>query len=48
MPTTTLIYDSDCGFCRWLLAKVLAWDRRGTLLIAIAVLIRPGGIRGPC
>jgi predicted DCC family thiol-disulfide oxidoreductase YuxK len=23
-----LIYDSDCGFCRWCLAKVLAWDRR--------------------
>jgi simple sugar transport system ATP-binding protein len=28
MPSTTLIYDSDCGFCRWLLAKVPAWDRR--------------------
>jgi hypothetical protein len=28
MASTTLIYDSDCGFCRWLLAKVLAWDRR--------------------
>ncbi|HMA26298.1 MAG TPA: DCC1-like thiol-disulfide oxidoreductase family protein [Solirubrobacterales bacterium] len=27
----TLIYDSDCGFCRWLLAKLLAWDRRGAL-----------------
>ena len=23
-----LIYDSDCGFCRWCLGKVLAWDRR--------------------
>jgi predicted DCC family thiol-disulfide oxidoreductase YuxK len=29
MPTTTLIHDSDCGFCRWLLATVLAWDRWG-------------------
>jgi predicted DCC family thiol-disulfide oxidoreductase YuxK len=28
MPTLTLIYDSDCGFCRWCLGKVLAWDRR--------------------
>jgi predicted DCC family thiol-disulfide oxidoreductase YuxK len=27
----TLIYDSDCGFCRWCLGKVLAWDRRRTL-----------------
>jgi predicted DCC family thiol-disulfide oxidoreductase YuxK len=27
--TATLLYDSDCGFCRWSLGKVLAWDRRG-------------------
>ena len=26
-----LLYDADCGFCRWAAAKVLAWDRRGTL-----------------
>jgi predicted DCC family thiol-disulfide oxidoreductase YuxK len=26
-----LIYDSDCGFCRWCLGKVLAWDRRRAL-----------------
>jgi predicted DCC family thiol-disulfide oxidoreductase YuxK len=26
---TTLLYDADCGFCRWSLGKVLAWDRRG-------------------
>ena len=31
MPTATLLYDSDCGFCRWSLGKVLAWDRRGEL-----------------
>ena len=23
----TVLYDEDCGFCRWTLAKVLAWDR---------------------
>jgi predicted DCC family thiol-disulfide oxidoreductase YuxK len=28
MPRVTLIYDRDCGFCRWCLGKVLAWDRR--------------------
>jgi predicted DCC family thiol-disulfide oxidoreductase YuxK len=28
MLRTILIYDSDCGFCRWCLGKVLAWDRR--------------------
>jgi predicted DCC family thiol-disulfide oxidoreductase YuxK len=26
-----LLYDDDCGFCRWSLAKLLAWDRRGAL-----------------
>jgi predicted DCC family thiol-disulfide oxidoreductase YuxK len=28
MSEVTLIYDPDCGFCRWCLGKVLAWDRR--------------------
>jgi predicted DCC family thiol-disulfide oxidoreductase YuxK len=27
VPAATLLYDSDCGFCRWSLGKVLAWDR---------------------
>jgi len=22
-----VLYDGDCGFCRWSLAKVLGWDR---------------------
>jgi predicted DCC family thiol-disulfide oxidoreductase YuxK len=26
-----LLYDADCGFCRWSLAQVLAWDRRRRL-----------------
>jgi predicted DCC family thiol-disulfide oxidoreductase YuxK len=26
-----ILYDSDCGFCRWSLGKVLAWDRRRSL-----------------
>ncbi len=25
----TVIYDADCGFCRWSLALLLSWDRRG-------------------
>src|SRR3954447_21150300 len=28
MSGVILIYDRDCGFCRWCLGKVLAWDRR--------------------
>jgi predicted DCC family thiol-disulfide oxidoreductase YuxK len=27
----TLLYDDDCGFCRWCLGKVLAWDRRRSI-----------------
>jgi predicted DCC family thiol-disulfide oxidoreductase YuxK len=31
MAPGTLLYDRDCGFCRWCLGKVLAWDRRRSL-----------------
>jgi len=27
----TLLYDSDCGFCKWGVSGVLAWDRAGRL-----------------
>ena len=27
----TVLYDEDCGFCRWSLDKILAWDRRRRL-----------------
>jgi predicted DCC family thiol-disulfide oxidoreductase YuxK len=27
----TILYDADCGVCRWLLAKLLRWDRRAAL-----------------
>ena len=26
--THVVLYDSDCGFCKWALDKILAWDRR--------------------
>jgi predicted DCC family thiol-disulfide oxidoreductase YuxK len=26
-----ILYDSDCGLCRWTLGIVLAWDRRRRL-----------------
>jgi predicted DCC family thiol-disulfide oxidoreductase YuxK len=28
----TLFYDADCGFCKWALSGVLAWDRRERLM----------------
>lgn len=26
-----ILYDDDCGFCKWSLNKVLAWDQRRRL-----------------
>jgi predicted DCC family thiol-disulfide oxidoreductase YuxK len=26
-----VLYDRDCGFCKWSLDKILAWDRRHRL-----------------
>ena len=34
-----LLYDSDCGFCRWCAGVALAWDRHGRL--------RPVAIQDP-
>jgi predicted DCC family thiol-disulfide oxidoreductase YuxK len=30
-PAVTVLYDHDCGFCRWSVARLLAWDRAGRL-----------------
>jgi predicted DCC family thiol-disulfide oxidoreductase YuxK len=34
-----VLYDDDCGFCKRLLSKFLAWDRRG--------LLRPVALQDP-
>jgi predicted DCC family thiol-disulfide oxidoreductase YuxK len=26
-----VLYDEDCGFCKWSLNRILRWDRRGRL-----------------
>ena len=31
MDRATLLYDEDCGFCRWIAARILRWDRRGSI-----------------
>jgi predicted DCC family thiol-disulfide oxidoreductase YuxK len=31
MEGASILYDSDCGFCRWSMAQVLRLDRRGRL-----------------
>jgi predicted DCC family thiol-disulfide oxidoreductase YuxK len=30
-PAVTVLFDCECGFCRWSVAKLLAWDRAGRL-----------------
>lgn len=29
--SSTVLYDEDCGFCKWSLDKILAWDRHRAL-----------------
>ena len=31
MERHLVLYDEDCGFCRWSLVRLLRWDRRGRL-----------------
>jgi len=36
MDQAVLLYDRDCGFCRWSVAKLMAWDR-GRRLRVVAI-----------
>lgn len=29
--TRVVLYDDDCGFCKWSLDKILIWDRRSAV-----------------
>ena len=31
-PALTVLYDADCGFCRWSVGRLLALDRAGHLM----------------
>jgi predicted DCC family thiol-disulfide oxidoreductase YuxK len=31
-PAVTVLFDRDCGFCRWSVGRLLAWDSAGRLL----------------
>jgi predicted DCC family thiol-disulfide oxidoreductase YuxK len=33
-PILTVLYDEDCGFCRWSAGRLRAWDRHGALRFA--------------
>lgn len=34
MSEATLLYDDDCGFCRWSAERIRRWDRRGAIRFA--------------
>ncbi len=34
MSDLVVLYDEDCGFCRWSVTKILAWDRAHRLRAA--------------
>jgi predicted DCC family thiol-disulfide oxidoreductase YuxK len=36
-----ILYDDDCGFCKWALDKILAWDR-GRMLRPVAIQSEKG------
>lgn len=38
----TVLYDRDCGFCKWSLDKILAWDRRRRRLRPVAIQSEEG------
>ena len=42
MERTVLLYDEDCGFCRWSANKVVLWGRRGGVT-ARAIQSEEGG-----
>lgn len=39
MERVTILFDDDCGLCRWALARILTWDRHRRL--------RPVALRDP-
>lgn len=34
MDSVLVLYDDDCGFCRWSASKIAAWDRNRRLRFA--------------
>src|SRR5690348_15239106 len=42
MVHPVLLYDGDCGFCRWMLARLLSWDRAANIR-PVAIQSAAGG-----
>ena len=42
----TVLYDEDCGFCRWSADKLRRWDTRGRLTFAAIQSVTPNQMRG--
>lgn len=42
-----LLYDADCGFCRWSVDKILRWDRRGQIRVVTLQSSEADELLGP-
>ncbi|MCW3013685.1 MAG: hypothetical protein JWO02_777 [Solirubrobacterales bacterium] len=45
MSTVHVLYDDDCGFCRWSVAQLLRWDERGRGVLRPVAIQSPEGAR---
>jgi len=43
----TLLYDADCGFCRWSVDRILRWDRGAVLRTVPLQSAEADGLLGP-
>ena len=43
-PRATVVYDDDCGFCRWSAERLRTWDRRRALRFVTLRAAEAGGL----
>jgi predicted DCC family thiol-disulfide oxidoreductase YuxK len=43
----TVVYDDDCGFCRWSAERLRTWDRRGALRFVTLRSAEAGDLLAP-
>ncbi|MCW2998812.1 MAG: hypothetical protein JWN65_2361 [Solirubrobacterales bacterium] len=45
METVHVLYDAECGFCRWSVVQLLRWDGQGRRLLEPVAIQSPEGAR---
>jgi predicted DCC family thiol-disulfide oxidoreductase YuxK len=46
-PRATVVYDDDCGFCRWSAERLRTWDRRRALRFVTLRSAEAAGLLAP-